>query len=169
MLLISHQKRENDRNTRAQSLEDEKENTIKTVIWAYETLTCHSCKHWIISLVYLVNHFHFKNKNKAPGFFMFLTKSAVHGIELCCIISPTGDLGGILEKKINFCLPLYVSLQWINKAWRILPSLKISSSVTAINLFYFSVALQALDAVSHLYMSTSPSLCQQVSGWKHLL
>lgn len=33
---------------------------------------------------------------------MFLTKSAVHGIELCCIISPTGDLGGILEKKNQF-------------------------------------------------------------------
>lgn len=163
MLLISHQKRENDRNTRAQSLEDEKENTIKTVIWAYETLTCHSCKHWIISLVYLVNHFHFKNKNKAPGFFMFLTKSAVYGIELCCIISPTGDLGGIF-RKIDFCLPSYVSLQWINKDWGILPSLKISSSLTAINLFYFSVALGALDTVSRLYIDWSQLWCLLEGG-----
>lgn len=40
---------------------------------------------------------------------MFLTKSAVHGIELCCIISPTGDLGGILEKK-SISVYLYMFL-----------------------------------------------------------
>lgn len=41
---------------------------------------------------------------------MFLTKSAVHGIELCCIISPTGDLGGILEKKKSISVYLYMFL-----------------------------------------------------------
>lgn len=32
---------------------------------------------------------------------MFLTKSAVHGIELCHIISLTGDLEGVFRKLIS--------------------------------------------------------------------
>lgn len=77
-------------------------------LWAYKPLTCHNCKHWIISLVYLVNHFHFKNKNKAPGFFMVLTKSAVPGIEQCHIISLAGDLGGVFRKLISVYFHMFL-------------------------------------------------------------
>lgn len=39
---------------------------------------------------------------------MCLIKSAVHGIELCHVISLTGDLGGVFRKSISVYFHMFL-------------------------------------------------------------
>lgn len=117
--------RENDRNTGTQSLEDEKANTIKTVVFELTSL-------WHVTTV---------STETSPWCTLwttFTSKIKIKHQDSLCLDKICSAWHWAVShyfayrwpgrgfQKIDFCLLSYVSLQWINKVWRTLTSLKIS-------------------------------------------